>query len=107
MPIVRERDGLAMSSRNAYLSKDERARAPGLHRALQAALQLRARGEVRASEICAAARAELEAVEARPDYVALVDERTLHPVEIADVPARLLIAALIGRTRLIDNIAIG
>ena len=106
MPIVRESDGLAMSSRNAYLAKDERARALGLFRALQAALQMRANGELRAARLCDAARAELEAVKVRADYVALVDSKTLRPVEIADVPARLLIAAFVGRTRLIDNLAI-
>lgn len=105
MPIVREADGLAMSSRNAYLSADERRRALGLSRALKAAAHLRASGEERAAPLLEAARAELRAVEARVDYVAVVDAESLEPVEWLERPARMLLAAYLGATRLIDNAA--
>ncbi len=107
MPIIRESDGLAMSSRNAYLSPDERQRALGLSRALAAAASLRQSGERRAQLILEAARAELVSRNLREDYLALVDPATLEPVEILDRPARMLVAAFCGSTRLIDNAAIG
>jgi len=93
-PIIRDEDGIALSSRNAYLSDDERRRALGLSRAL------RARGS--ADEILRTARAELAGTDV--DYVALVDPETF-----AEVPpdfvgeALLLVAATVGTTRLIDN----
>jgi len=103
MPIVREADGLAMSSRNVYLSPDERRRALGLSRALESAARLVAEGEVSGQRLIERARAELEMVEARVDYVAVVDPDSLEPLEVVDRPARMLIAAFIGKTRLIDN----
>ncbi len=106
MPIVREADGLAMSSRNAYLSPDERRRALGLSRALKAAGHLRANGETDAGRIADAARAELACVEARIDYVAVIDPDTLEPLEQVTGPARMLLAAFVGKTRLIDNAAL-
>jgi pantoate--beta-alanine ligase len=107
MPIVREADGLAMSSRNAYLSPEERRRALGLSGALRAAAQAHQRGEREAAALLEAARAELRAGELREDYLSLVDPQTLEPVARVDEPARLLVAAWVGRTRLIDNAAIG
>ncbi len=107
MPIVRESDGLALSSRNAYLSKDERARALGLSRALRAAAQMRENGELRSAKLLDAARAELDAVQARVDYLAIVDSETLEPLDTAEGPARILVAAFVGKTRLIDNASIG
>lgn len=107
MPIVRESDGLAMSSRNAYLTSEERARALGLSRAIRAAEHMRENGELRAARLLDAARAELEAVQARIDYLALVDPETLEPLETAEGPARILVAAFVGRTRLIDNSLVG
>jgi pantoate--beta-alanine ligase len=106
-PIVREPDGLALSSRNVYLTPEARPRAAALYRALEAGRQAAADGERDA----AAVRETIEAVlRATPgleiDYVALVDPLTLEPVERLDAPARALIAARLGSVRLIDNIAI-
>jgi pantoate--beta-alanine ligase len=107
MPIVRESDGLAMSSRNAYLTPEERARALGLSRAIRAAEHMRHNGELRAARLVDAARAELEAVQVRIDYLALVNPETLEPLETAEGPARILVAAFVGKTRLIDNSLVG
>ena len=108
MPIVREPDGLAMSSRNAYLSATERPRALALSRGLGAARARWAAGE-RAGEVLRdAVRAELRAGDVREDYVELVDPSTLEPLPRAErSDARLLVAGFVGKTRLIDNTAIG
>jgi pantoate--beta-alanine ligase len=106
LPIVREADGLAMSSRNAYLGPDERRRALGLSRALKAAQHLKANGELRAAALVDCGLAELASVDARVDYLTVIDPETLEPLEELSQPARMLIAAFIGRTRLIDNAAI-
>jgi pantoate--beta-alanine ligase len=102
----REPDGLALSSRNRYLSPAERARAPRLHRALQqgaAAIRAGAAPNTAAAEAAAALAAAGFAV----DYVAARDAGTLEPVASpAAGPVRLLAAARLGRTRLIDNIAV-
>ncbi|MGD9694746.1 MAG: pantoate--beta-alanine ligase [Thermoleophilia bacterium] len=104
-PTAREGDGLAMSSRNAYLDAAQRAAAPALHRALRAAEELAAAGESDASRIEAAAR---DVVAAEPlfdlDYARVVDADTFQPVDRLEAPALLAIAARIGSTRLIDNI---
>lgn len=103
MPIVREADGLAMSSRNAYLSADERRAALCLSRALGAARQACARGE-RGAGVLAAATSELAAEPlARVDYAELVDADSLEPTDALERPALLALAVFIGRTRLIDN----
>ena len=105
VPIVRERDGVAMSSRNAYLDRGQRARAAGFPRALQAAAVAARGGERAATRITAAARATLRR-EARPDavdYLALVDPVTFAPVRRLDRRSLLIAAIRIGRTRLIDN----
>ena len=104
-PIVRERDGLAMSSRNAYLGADERPRALALWNALQAARAAFARGERDPARITAAARAALG--ELRVDYCELRDPVELQPAARADAAARLFLAAFVGKTRLIDNGALG
>ncbi|MGY4643908.1 pantoate--beta-alanine ligase [Cellulomonas sp. URHB0016] len=106
-PLVRDADGLALSSRNAYLTPDERARALGLSHALRAALDRAASG-ADAHDVRAAAGAELAAsgVDA-VDYVALVDPATFEDVPdgaVGDV--LLLLAARVGSTRLIDNTAL-
>ncbi len=103
MPIVREPDGLAMSSRNAYLSPEDRRRALALSQGLAAAEAAFGRGERDAAALVAAARAPLEAVAARIDYVELRDAEELTDVARVEKPAVLAIAAFIGNTRLIDN----
>ncbi len=102
----RDADGLALSSRNAYLSKEERRAARALPRALlEAAQAIRSGGDV--GEALAEARRTLGEAGFDPiDYVALCDAETLSPVASLAAPARLLAAARIGRTRLIDNLAV-
>lgn len=104
-PIVREPDGLALSSRNRYLSAEERQQALILSRALQAAAALAERGEHHAAELLAAMREILqEEPTVRVDYVAVVDPATLLPVETITAGALLAVAAYVGSTRLIDNV---
>lgn len=106
VPTARAPDGLALSSRNAYLSTEERAAAVALPRALEAAAAAMRGGQPVAAAL-ADARAALNAAGfSRIDYVALCDAASLAPLELLDRPARLLVAALLGKTRLIDNIAV-
>ncbi|NPC83804.1 pantoate--beta-alanine ligase [Pyxidicoccus fallax] len=109
MPTVREPDGLAMSSRNAYLSPEERQRALSLSRGLKAAQTLLKEGTREASALVGAVRRELEAAGLREDYVELVDAERLKPLaQVAPgQSARLLVAAFSGTTRLIDNMPLG
>jgi pantoate--beta-alanine ligase len=101
---VRDPDGLALSSRNAYLSADQRARALVLPRALRAASDA-LRDGVPVAEALEDARRSLKAAGFAPiDYVALVDGETLEPVEHPGPGQRLIAAATIGTTRLIDNL---
>jgi pantoate--beta-alanine ligase len=104
-PIVREADGLALSSRNRYLSAEERGRALVLSRALEAVHAVAVVGERDAEVLIAVARANFAEVPAvRIDYIAAVDWATLLPVERA-VPGTLFaVAAWVGATRLIDNL---
>ena len=106
-PIVREADGLAKSSRNAFLSPDERRQAICLHQALVRAKESFAGGERDAAKLRGAAVATLERAGARVDYVELKDPNRLGPVDPVAADSRLLIAAFLGRTRLIDNAALG
>jgi pantoate--beta-alanine ligase len=101
VPTVREPDGLAMSSRNAYLSPAERVRALSLWRALSTARDAAAAGERDAAALLQAARALLDVD--RLDYLDLVDAASLAPVTRLDAPAVLAVAAFVGKTRLIDN----
>ncbi len=104
LPIVREPDGLAMSSRNQYLSAEERSQAACLSRALAAAAARAAEGVTAAETLCAAARIVMARQPAvRIDYVELVDPRTLAPLPVLERPGRLCLAAYVGRARLIDN----
>ena len=105
LPTVREPDGLAMSSRNAYLSQTERTRALSLSRALFAARDRASAGEREARQLVEGARSALDVD--RLDYLELCDAATLTTLVQIDRPAVLLVAAFIGRTRLIDNIQIG
>ncbi len=103
-PIVREPDGLALSSRNVYLSPDERARALCLWRGQQAALAAVRTGERRAKALELAARVEVEKGADRIDYVAVRDAESLQEIETATPrQAVILFAAFVGKTRLIDN----
>jgi pantoate--beta-alanine ligase len=102
-PTVREVDGLAMSSRNALLSPDERARARALGAALRAAAELAGAGERSATTLLQAACAAMEPFEVEPEYLAIVDPDTFEPVARLDEPVLLAVAARIGTTRLIDN----
>jgi pantoate--beta-alanine ligase len=105
VPTVREPDGLAMSSRNAYLSPAERTRALSLSKALFSARARAAAGEADPVALVTAARAQLDVD--RVDYLELVDARTLEPVPTIDRPCVLAVAAFVGKTRLIDNVAVG
>jgi pantoate--beta-alanine ligase len=103
-PIVREPDGLAMSSRNAYLDANARRQAVVLWKSLCLADELVNRGERDGKTIVRRMRAAIEsAPDARVDYVALVDPETLEPVERIEGPALAALAVRIGATRLIDN----
>jgi pantoate--beta-alanine ligase len=102
IPTVREPDGLAMSSRNAYLSAGERARALSLSRALFGARDRAAAGTRETPLLLQEARDVLDVD--KLDYLELCDAETLIPITTVDRPAVLLVAAFIGRTRLIDNV---
>ncbi|MCB9519379.1 MAG: pantoate--beta-alanine ligase [Myxococcales bacterium] len=109
MPIVREADGLAMSSRNKYLSAEDRAAALALSRALRAAAEAFDAGSRDADTLVAGLTAELHAAPGVAlEYAEIVDAETLAPATgTLAGPARALVAARVGQTRLIDNIAIG
>ena len=104
MPTIREPDGLALSSRNAYLSPEERGRALSLSRALLEARDRAAGGQRDAAALAAGARWRLEEAGARVDYVEVVHPETLEPSPRAVPGSRMLVAAFVGKTRLIDNL---
>ena len=106
VPTVRDCDGLALSSRNAYLNPDERARAVELPRALERAAEAILEGKPVDRTLQQAARALRDAGFSAVDYVALVDPATLEPLETAAGRMRLIAAARIGTTRLIDNLSV-
>ncbi len=106
VPTVRAPDGLAVSSRNAYLDAAQRAIAPALHRALEEAGGRIAGGADIAGAVAAGRAALIEAGFDKVDYVACVDAATLEPLATLRRPARLLAAAHLGRARLIDNIPV-
>jgi len=103
---VRDADGLALSSRNAYLSADERARALALPQALKRARAAILDGEPVEGALDAAKRQLGEAGFSQIDYFALVDAATLEPLDVPSGEMRLIAAAVIGTTRLIDNIRV-
>lgn len=106
-PIVRESDGLAMSSRNAYLDPAQRKQALVLHRSLLRAQQLAASGERDAAKLISAGREEFSReASVRLDYFEIVDPNTLDPVDDISQGALVAVAAFVGSTRLIDNILI-
>lgn len=107
-PTTREPDGLALSSRNRFLSAEERAQAVGLSAALRAAHQAWRGGERRGDRLEAAARKALEVYPGvRPEYIAVVEPIALEPADQAGAECLMLIAARVGSTRLIDNIVFG
>jgi pantoate--beta-alanine ligase len=105
LPIVREPDGLALSSRNAYLDADERLRALALSRALQIAKSAFDAGQRKVGKLIDAARVTLHMTDGvRLDYLELRDAETLQPLdEFVTRPAVMALAAHVGKTRLIDN----
>jgi len=106
-PIVREADGLAMSSRNAYLDAQQRKQALVLHRSLLSVKSLAAEGKRDAARLIAAALQEFAAEPSvRLDYFEIVDADTLDPVEDVSHGALVAVAAFVGTTRLIDNIVL-
>jgi pantoate--beta-alanine ligase len=104
-PTVREPDGLAMSSRNRYLSPAERALAPAIYRALQSAMTRAVAGEIDVARLESALTAELAAIPgARVDYARILDADSLRPLGRLDRPAVAAVAVFLGTTRLIDNL---
>ena len=106
VPTVRDCDGLALSSRNAYLSEDEHLRALALPRALREAAEAIEAGKPVEQTLAVARRALNDAGFAPIDYVALVDSVTLEPLRTATGRMRLIAAATLGKTRLIDNVPV-
>lgn len=108
-PIVREEGGLALSSRNRYLSREQRERALGIVTGLRAAARAFADGERDRARLSGLAREPIDARLDRVDYVALADADELTPLEGSAVPERALLAAAahLGSTRLIDNVVLG
>jgi pantoate--beta-alanine ligase len=107
-PIVREGDGLAMSSRNAYLDGEQRKQALALYRSLMRVKQMADAGERDAGKLIAAGREEVAAEKSvRLDYLEIVDPESLDPVEDAGKGGLVAVAAFVGTTRLIDNIVLG
>jgi pantoate--beta-alanine ligase len=107
-PTVRDRDGLAMSSRNAYLNADERRRALALSQSLQLAERLAAGGVRDVATLRAKMEHHIRTVGGVDvQYLAFVADGTVTPVTTIDVPTTVAIAAMVGKTRLIDNTRIG
>jgi pantoate--beta-alanine ligase len=107
-PTVREADGLAMSSRNVYLTPEERRAAPVLHRALLAGRDRWTAGERDAETLRQTVRAVLaEEPQVRVDYVSVSDRETCQELETVAGPALLSLAAFLGKARLIDNVVVG
>jgi pantoate--beta-alanine ligase len=106
-PTIRDSDGLALSSRNNYLSAAERERALALSRALRAAERSVAAGKVDATTVIAAARAELDRAGVEPDYLELRSLNDLSPADRVNGSTLLAVAARVGRARLIDNAILG
>jgi len=106
VPIVRESDGLAMSSRNVYLSEEERKQAPVIYAALQKAFKTVQNGETSAEKIKRLIRQKIESTGlAHIDYIELIRERDLKPVARVETGTFVAVAVWFGKTRLIDNLA--
>jgi len=105
-PIIREDDGLAMSSRNRYLSTDERRRALCLFQALTLCRRKIAEGQLSTAPLIEAMKEIIERNQGRIDYISIVNPQTLEPLEKIERHALILLAVYIGNTRLIDNFVI-
>jgi len=107
-PIVREADGLAMSSRNAYLTPEERAQAPGIRRAMLATAEQAWNGERNAPALRDFLERRLrdEVPLGKPDYLALIHPDSLQNLTVVDGPALLAVAVRLGKARLIDNLSV-
>lgn len=106
-PLVREADGLALSSRNSYLSADDRKRALGLSKALKAVKDAVKAGTKDVAKLHAVGSQVLAASDLQEDYLEIVDAESLKPIDaIGDRPVRALVAAYCGKVRLIDNMAV-
>ena len=105
-PTVRATDGLALSSRNGYLSSDERAQAPALYRTLQATAEALKQPNADIQTLISAARDALSAAGLRPDYVEIREALSLAPATAQDTQLVILAAAFLGSTRLIDNLVV-
>ncbi len=103
LPTVRETDGLAMSSRNVYLTNDERERAASINRSLEAAGALIESGERDADLVAEAALTELEQSDIEPEYLELLDAKNLIELDELDGEVLIAVAAQVGKARLIDN----
>jgi pantoate--beta-alanine ligase len=106
LPTVREASGLALSSRNGYLSADERGQAPQLYATLQLLAWQLSAGEQNFQRLEEQARSMLESAGLRPDYVHICQRDTLLPATIGNTDLVILAAAFVGKTRLIDNILV-
>lgn len=106
VPIVRAEDGLALSSRNVYLTEEERAQAPEIHRALEYARTMVEHGETRASALKDAVlrRWASKLPLGRLDYLQVIDSSSLTQIDVVNVPATMACAVKMGKARLIDNI---
>jgi pantoate--beta-alanine ligase len=104
VPTVREPDGLAMSSRNAYLTRDQRAYAPRIQEALRLVKRRARAGELRAAVLRRWVMRHLEGREGKVEYVAFVDAKTLDPLTTLGGNVLVAVAVRVGRARLIDNI---
>jgi len=105
-PTARSPEGLALSSRNVYLSEEEKRQALSIYRSIQAVQEAYRKGERSAAKILAAAKKLFEALPCEIDYLEIVDAKTLKSLEVLDRPARYLVALRLGKTRLIDNAAV-
>ncbi|MCF7822226.1 MAG: pantoate--beta-alanine ligase [Mariprofundaceae bacterium] len=103
-PTLRENDGVALSSRNRYLSIEDRSKAPRLHEALQSIQNLLEQGETQSSKLIELGKARLADAGITPEYLEIRNAVTLQTANTIDAPCRVFIAARIGNTRLIDNI---
>jgi pantoate--beta-alanine ligase len=107
-PIVREADGLAMSTRNAYLDVEQREQARVLHRSLTGVKRMWEAGERNAAKLISAGREEVDAERSvRLDYFEIVDAESLDPVVNAEPGSLMAVAGFVGMTRLIDNVLLG